>query len=74
MKKTTKRKIKKTLFYARRSLIRWTVTLVSTLAVLCLAVLILEAPDSRFLMEMAIGFFFALWMIEKIYMRKSEEE
>jgi len=74
MKKSTKRKIKKTLFYIRRELIRMAVVMGATLGVLCLAVMIMEAPDSRLLTELAIGFFFALWLIEKIYIKKGRCE
>ena len=65
---------KRTLFYARRSLIRWTVALGGTLAVLCLAVMLMEDPDSRIILEGAVGFYAALWLVDKIFMRKEKRE
>jgi len=67
MTKMQKRKIKKTAFYIRRGLIRWAVMFTVGLGALCLAVMLLENPDSRFVLETALAFFAILWIGDKFY-------
>lgn len=74
MVKTRKRRINRTLFYVRRSIIRWAVMFLVGLFTICAAVLILEDPDARFILEMVLAFFAVLWVCEKFYIRKDDEE
>ena len=67
MTKMRKRKIKKTMFYIRRGLIRWAVMLGGTLGVICMAVFLMEDPNSRIVLEAAIGFWAALCLANWIY-------
>lgn len=73
MKKSTKRNIKKTMFYVRRGLIRWTVLFAVGLGALSLAVMLMGNPDSRFVLEAALAFFAVLWVGEKFYGKKEAE-
>ncbi|MBR4934482.1 MAG: hypothetical protein IKZ01_01275 [Anaerotignum sp.] len=70
MKKTTKRKIKKTMFYIRRELIRWAVMLGGTLAALCILVSMLENPDSRTVIYVFAGWMVALMIGNQFYGKK----
>ena len=74
MTKMQKRKIKKTAFYVRRSLIRWAVMFVVGLGSLCLAVMLMESPGSRLVMEGALAFFAVLYVADKFYSRKEDSE
>lgn len=51
---------KRTMFYVRRELIRWTVTAVGTLAALCGLVFIMENPDCRLMFYIMAGLLVAL--------------
>ena len=67
MKKTTKRKIKRTMFYVRRELIRWTVMFGGALAALCVLVGLMENPDCRTVFYLAGGWMVALLIGEQFY-------
>ena len=67
MTKMRKRKIKKAAFYIRRGIIRWAVMLGGTLGVVCMAVFLMEDPNSRLVLELALGFFAALYLANWIY-------
>lgn len=70
MKRTTKSKIKRTMFYVRRELIRWTVMLGGTLAALCVMVGLMENPDCRTVFYLFGGWMVALLIGEQFYGKK----
>ncbi len=74
MTKMQKRKIKKTAFYIRRGLIRWAVMFVVGLGSLCLAVMLMEDHEARFILEAALAFFAVLWVGSKFYGKGEENE
>lgn len=70
MTKMQKRKIKRTMFYVRRGLIRWAVMFFGTLAALCLMVALMENPDCRTVLYLFGGWMVALLIGEQFYGKK----
>lgn len=64
---------KRAMFYVRRELIRWAVLFAIGLGSLCLAVMLMEDPGSRFILETALALFAVLWVGEKFYGREKSK-
>ena len=67
-----KHKRKKAAFYIRREIIRWAVLFAVGFGALCLAVILMESPGSRFVLEAALALFAVLWVGEKFYGKEKQ--
>ena len=63
---------KKAAFYIRREIIRWAVLFAVGFGALCLAVILMESPGSRFVLEAALVLFAVLWVGEKFYGKEKQ--
>lgn len=67
-----KHKWKRAAFYIRREIIRWAVLFAVGFGALCLAVMLMENPDARVILEAALVLFAVLWVGEKFYGKEKQ--
>ena len=64
--------IRRNLFYIMRGIIRWAVLFAVGFGALCLAVMLMESPDARVILEAALVLFAVLWVGEKFYGKEKQ--